>query len=96
MAAPSRTTTTVVVQNRPMQPEHCGARRGLAGKTALRSYLSLFQNRTAMRLGAGHHETARRPRPSGRRAVGWVESEVDDWLIRQIESSREAQSLRHK
>ena len=37
-----------------------------------------------------------KPISLGGRAVGWVESEVDDWLIRQIESSREAQSLRHK
>ena len=37
-----------------------------------------------------------KPISLGGRAVGWVESEVDDWLTRQIESSREAQPLRHK
>jgi prophage regulatory protein len=26
----------------------------------------------------------------GRRAVGWVESEIDDWLMRQIQRSRSA------
>ena len=43
-------------------------------------------------------EEGRFPKPValGGRAVGWVESEVDDWLTRQIQSSREAQSLRHK
>ena len=37
-----------------------------------------------------------KPVSLGGRAVGWVESEVEDWLTRQIQSSREAQSLRHK
>ena len=46
-----------------------------------------------LRISEGHFP---KPISLGGRAVGWVESEVDDWLIRQIESSREAQSLRHK
>jgi prophage regulatory protein len=25
----------------------------------------------------------------GRRAVGWIESEIDDWLARRIEASRQ-------
>ena len=37
-----------------------------------------------------------KPVSLGGRAVGWVEAEVDDWLTHQIQSSREAQSLRHK
>ena len=29
-----------------------------------------------------------RPIPLGGRAVGWIESEVDDWMNRRIEASR--------
>jgi prophage regulatory protein len=32
----------------------------------------------------------------GARAVGWIESEVDDWLDRQINSSREWNTGEHR
>lgn len=31
-----------------------------------------------------------KPIPLGGRAVGWIESEVDDWLNHQVETSRKA------
>lgn len=33
-----------------------------------------------------------RPVPLGGRAVGWVESEIETWLERQIQNSRDRQS----
>lgn len=33
-----------------------------------------------------------RPVQLGERAVGWLESEIDAWLARRIEASREARS----
>lgn len=34
-----------------------------------------------------------KPISLGARAVGWVESDIDQWLSEQIESSRQAESL---
>ncbi len=35
-----------------------------------------------------------RPVSLGARAVGWIETEVDEWIARQIEASREIRSQR--
>ncbi len=37
-----------------------------------------------------------KPVSLGGRAVGWVESELDDWLSQQIEASRKGQTLKDK
>ena len=38
-----------------------------------------------LRISEGHFPTSI---PLGGRAVGWIESEIDDWLDQQIEASR--------
>ena len=60
---------------------------------AVKARTGLSRSTIYLRVSEGRFP---KPISLGGRAVGWVESEVDDWLIRQIESSREAQSLRHK
>ena len=60
---------------------------------AVKARTGLSRSTIYLRVSEGRFP---KPISLGGRAVGWVESEVDDWLTRQIESSREAQSLRHK
>jgi prophage regulatory protein len=38
-----------------------------------------------LRISEGHFPT---PIPLGGRAVGWIETEIDDWLTQQIEACR--------
>lgn len=50
---------------------------------AVKARTGLSRSTIYLRLSEGQFP---RPVPLGGRAVGWVESEIDDWLTRQIEA----------
>jgi prophage regulatory protein len=60
--------------------------------------LPIVLDRTGLSRSTVYQRVAegRFPRPVslGARAVGWVETEVEDWIARQIEVSRESRGRR--
>lgn len=54
---------------------------------AVKKRTGLSRSTIYLRISEGRFPT---PVSLGGRAVGWVEAEVNDWLIRQIEASRKA------
>ena len=56
---------------------------------AVKARTGLSRSTIYLRISQGIFPT---PVSLGGRAVGWVESEVNDWLNRQIEASRKAAS----
>jgi prophage regulatory protein len=55
---------------------------------ALTARIGLSRSTIYERMAAGKFPT---PISLGGRAVGWLESEIDDWLNHQIDQSRQAQ-----
>ena len=55
----------------------------------VKSRSGLSRSTIYQRVGAG---TFPKPVNLGARAVGWIESEIDDWLAEQIERSRKSAS----
>lgn len=54
---------------------------------AVKARTGLSRSTIYLRVSQG---TFPAPVSLGGRAVGWIEAEVNDWLIRQIEASRKA------
>ncbi len=54
---------------------------------AVKARTGLSRSTIYLRISEGRFP---RPVSLGGRAVGWIEAEVDAWLTRQIEASREA------
>jgi len=52
---------------------------------AVKARTGLSRSTIYLRISEGNFP---KPVSLGKRAVGWLESEVDDWLTSQIESSR--------
>ncbi len=61
---------------------------------AVKASTGLSRSTIYLRISEG---TFPKPVSLGGRAVGWLESEIQDWLVRQIEASRKAESggVRH-
>lgn len=78
MAAPTSAAPTIL---RRKQVE---SRTGLSRSSI---YARLRQN---PERPSDYDPTFPRPIPLGAKAVGWVESEVNDWLVAQINKSRKA------
>ena len=59
--------------------------------TAVRSRTGLSRSSIYLRISEGSFP---KPISLGRRAVGWIESEVDDWVEQQIANSRPSSDAR--
>jgi prophage regulatory protein len=56
---------------------------------AVKAHTGLSRSTIYLRVSEG---TFPRPVSLGRRAVGWLEAEIQEWLQRRVEASRKAKS----